>query len=156
VVPCYLPVPTVETHFPPGGFAMSGQVSILLAHNGTSHMRALRFALEEQSIKWQHVKSCQDLRRTLDEIRHPCVIFTDVALPDGTWTDVLAITTRTRIPVNVVLVARLADTRLYVEAIEKGAFDFVVPPFSGQDLNHVLRCAVDGVVRRASTGLQAV
>lgn len=119
-------------------------------------MRALRFALEAQSIKWQHVKSGEDLRHTLNEIRHPRVIFTDVALPDGTCTDVLAITTKTRIPVNAVLVARLADTRLYVEAIEKGAFDFVVAPFSGQDLNHVLRCAVDGVVRRARTGLQAV
>jgi FixJ family two-component response regulator len=118
-------------------------------------MRALRFGLEVQSVKGQHVKSCQDLRRTLNEIRHPCVIFTDVVLPDGTWMDVLAISPNTRIPVNVVVVARLADTRLYVETIEKGAFDFVVPPFSDHDLNHVLRCAVDGVVRRARTGLQA-
>jgi DNA-binding NtrC family response regulator len=152
----FLPIPTIEWHFQLGSFAVLGQVSILLVHHGTSHMGALRFALQAQSVKAQEVKDCQDLRRTLSGIHHPCVIFTDVILPDGTWEDILAITTKARMPLNVIVVARLTDTRLYLEAIEKGVFDFLVPPFGEHDLNHVLRCAVDGVVRRARTGLHAV
>ena len=133
---------------------MMEPVPILLAHNGSSYMRALRFALEVQSVKLQHVNSCRDLRRALNELHQPCVVFTDIELPDGTWMDVLAITAKKPFHVNVVVVARLVDTQLYVETIEKGACDFVVPPFADSDLNHVVRCAVDGVIRRARIGLQ--
>jgi FixJ family two-component response regulator len=48
----------------------------------------------------------------------------------------------------VIVVARVVDTRFYVEAIEAGAFDFIVPPFNAADLAYVVRCAVDNVLAR--------
>jgi DNA-binding NtrC family response regulator len=133
---------------------MPEPVSVFLVHNGTIHMRALRFALEEQSVKLEQLESCLDVRRTLNKLRHSCVIFTDTVLPDGTWEDILAMTAKARFHSSVIVVARQLDTKLYLGCIEKGAFDFVVPPCSDRDLKHIFRCAVDGVVKRARTGLK--
>ncbi len=78
----------------------------------------------------------------------PHLIFTDTALPDGTWADVLSLAADTIEPANVIVVSRIVDIKLYIEAIECGAFDFIVPPFAAADLVHVLRCAVWNVMHR--------
>ena len=49
---------------------------------------------------------------------------------------------------NVIVVARVVDTRFYVEAIETGAFDFLAPPFTATDLAYVVRSALDNVTAR--------
>jgi FixJ family two-component response regulator len=69
-------------------------------------------------------------------------------LPDGLWANVLALAAQAPQPVNVIVVARLVDTRLYVEAIEAGAFDFLAPPFVAADLAYVVRCAAENVLGR--------
>lgn len=68
--------------------------------------------------------------------------------PDGTWADILAVAERAAYPVKVVVVARFVDMRFYVQAMEAGAIDFMVPPFSAADLSHVVRCAADNVLIR--------
>ncbi len=45
------------------------------------------------------------------------------------------------LPVNVIVVSRLADVRLYVDALQNGAFDFISPPFEARELSYVLRTA---------------
>ncbi len=58
--------------------------------------------------------------------------------------------------VRVIVVARVVNTRLYVEALEAGAFDFIVPPFEVPALEHVVTCAADRVLAdRAATAQQA-
>jgi FixJ family two-component response regulator len=76
------------------------------------------------------------------------LVFTDTQLPDGTWADILATAEKAALPVNVIVVARVVDTRFYVETIESGAFDFVTPPFYPTDLAHVVRCACDNAIAR--------
>ena len=76
------------------------------------------------------------------------LVFTDTQLPDGTWADVLALAQKAKLPVNVIVVARVVDTRFYVEVIETGAFDFLAPPFNATDLAYVVRSAMDNVVAR--------
>jgi FixJ family two-component response regulator len=69
-------------------------------------------------------------------------------LSDGTWADVVGLAAKVPAPVNVIVVARFVDIRLYVDVIERGAFDFLAPPFVPSDLAHVVRCAVENVVSR--------
>lgn len=76
------------------------------------------------------------------------LVFTDTELPDGTWTDILVEAERAAQPVNVIVVARVVDTRFYVEAIETGALDFLAPPFVGTDLAHVVRITLENVFDR--------
>jgi len=75
-------------------------------------------------------------------------VFTDTELPDGTWANILAVAERAARAVNVVVVAPVVDTRFYVETIQAGAFDFIVPPLNAADLAHVVRCAGDNVLSR--------
>ena len=58
---------------------------------------------------------------------------------------VLAEADRAAQPVNVIVVARLAGTRFYLETIESGAFDFIAPPFVATDLEYVVPSALDNV-----------
>ena len=44
------------------------------------------------------------------------------------------------------MVSRLVDVSLYVDTMEGGAFDFIVPPLSANELAHVVKCAVENVL----------
>ena len=48
--------------------------------------------------------------------------------------------------VPVIVVSRVVEINLYIDALEKGASDFIVPPFYHQDISHVLKCAVQANV----------
>ncbi len=71
----------------------------------------------------------------------PLLVFTDRQLPDGTWRDIVRLAESAHAPTSVIVVSRLTDVRLYVDAIEQGAYDFIVPPFEAAGLAHVVRCA---------------
>jgi FixJ family two-component response regulator len=45
-------------------------------------------------------------------------------------------------------VAPFADVSFYIQAIERGAFDFIVPPLSAPELQHVVRIAAEDVLSR--------
>ena len=76
----------------------------------------------------------------------PHVVFTDTQLPDGTWSDVLAVAKKSPAPVHVVVISRHVDMYLYLENMEKGAYDFMVSPIEALELKHVLRCAAANVL----------
>jgi DNA-binding NtrC family response regulator len=89
-----------------------------------------------------------DARSLLNSSDPPELIVTDVRLADGTWEDALHLSQKAPLPVNVIVVSRIADVRLYLEVLEKGAFDFITPPFQAAELNHVLRTALGNVSQK--------
>lgn len=100
-----------------------------------------------------HADSRAQANRMLGGLNPAPLIFTDTQPPDGTWADILAEAERAAQPVNVIVVARVVDTRFYLEAIETGAFDFLVPPFIASHLAYVVRSALDNVVTRRKARL---
>jgi FixJ family two-component response regulator len=50
--------------------------------------------------------------------------------------------------VNVVVVAPFVDIGFYLQVIERGAFDFIVPPLSDPELLHVVRIAAENAINR--------
>jgi hypothetical protein len=78
----------------------------------------------------------------------PHLIFTQPQLPDGIWADVVSLAIEALKPISVIVVGRLADVWLYLQTITGGAFDFIVPPLTGYELTHVLRCAIESVLSR--------
>jgi len=58
---------------------------------------------------------------------------------------VLSLAAKASEAVNVIVVARVADMRVYIDTIQRGAYDFITPPFVASDLTHVVRCAVENV-----------
>jgi len=109
---------------------------------------ALRMALEEQSINISTAKSCGEAALALWSECPPHLVFTEIQLADGNWSDVLTLAAKASAPVNVIVVAPFADVSFYVQAIERGAFDFIVPPLSDPELLHVVSIAADNALRR--------
>ncbi len=127
---------------------MKEATSALFVHYESEPVGALEKALEGQFVKVCHATNCREASRLLEDSNPPHLVFTDTTLPDGTWADVLGLAAKAPATVNVIVVAHFPDMRLYVEAIERGAFDFLAPPFMAFDVAHVMRCALENVVSR--------
>ena len=123
-------------------------VVALLVHDQAEHMYALATALREQGVRVHHVRTWQAAAQELKRANPPHLIFSDAALPDGKWADIVRLAGKASQPVNVIVVTRFMDTKLYLETMEGGAFDFIVPPFASPGLAHVVRCAADNAQAR--------
>jgi two-component system response regulator PilR (NtrC family) len=127
---------------------MTKGISALLIHENSNTLRALKCLLEGQGVRVIQAGSRARAKRMLGGLNPVPLVFTDAQLPDGTWADILELAEKAAMPVNVIVVAQIVDTRFYVETIEAGAFDFIAPPFNATDLAYVLRCAADNVIAR--------
>jgi len=125
--------------------------SVLLASGGGGTHLALKKVLDEAGMHVCLAGSCAEVQNVLKALKVPAVLFSDTALPDGTWMDVLSLATQTGRRVPVIVVSRVVDINLYITVLENGASDFIVPPFYQQDISHVLRCAA-----RTGPALQAL
>ena len=129
---------------------MSERLSALLVCGRPTTFVGLRVMLESREIHVLTARSCGDAVLGLWSKDPPHLVFTETQLADGTWADVLSIAQRSPRPVNVIVVSRIVDLSLYIQALERGAFDFIVPPLEISELDHVVRCAVgNALVRRA-------
>jgi DNA-binding NtrC family response regulator len=126
---------------------MKAQISALLLHQSTESQRMLKCALEGRSIKVNWMRYCQEALPLLRDVDPPHLVFTEALLPDGTWTDVVKLALEALKPVKVIVVSRLIDVKLYVETMAGGAFDFIVPPMTSDELAHILACAVGNVLK---------
>ena len=127
---------------------MTERSTALVVHQNSEILLSLKYALERQGMCIIEAASRAQAIGMLRGQNPAPLVFTDTELPDGTWADILAEAARAAQPVNVIVVARVVDTRFYVRAIETGAFDFLAPPFVATDLAYVVRSALDNVVAR--------
>ncbi|HXX21974.1 MAG TPA: response regulator [Terriglobia bacterium] len=109
---------------------------------------ALRLGLEAQLIEICTAKNCMEAALTLCSHCPPHLVFTDIELSDGNWTDVLSLAACASAPVNVIVVSPHVDVALYIRAMEGGAFDFIVCPPGTLELLHVVRVAAGNVFKR--------
>src|SRR5580658_4471574 len=109
-------------------------ITALVVHQNSETLATLKGALERQGMCVILAESRQQANRILGGQNPAPLVFTDTQLPDGTWADILTEAARATQPVNVIVVARVVDTRFYMKVIEKGAFDFLAPPFEATDL----------------------
>jgi len=127
---------------------MQEKITALLVHDRPEPMGFIRRALECQFIETQSVKTCGEVHQTLWGRLPPHVVLADPRLPDGSWEDVVRLATEAPAPVNVIVVSEVVDIALYLEAIQRGAFDFIVPPMPLTDLTYVVRSAIGNALRR--------
>ena len=125
---------------------MMPEISAILLHDAAGPLPELKRALESQSVKTRMVATCREVTRLLGSSDAPLLIFTDRQLPDGTWSDVVRLACQAPTPASVIVVSRLVDVSLYLDTLERGAFDFIVPPFESAGLAHIVRCGVDNTL----------
>jgi len=134
---------------------MSIEPSVLLLYSDPEPFLRLEKLLENQSVPTVRVNSCQQARTLLAQSGTPRIVLTDTTLKDGTWRDALRLTGEASLPRAVIVVNRWDDIRLYLAALDQGAFDFIAPPFLASEVNWVLRRAQLHLAQRDKSGSKA-
>jgi DNA-binding NtrC family response regulator len=114
----------------------------LLVYDAEEPVRAAEHILLDHGMAARRVRSCAAAYALLQESILPSVVLTDTSLPDGSWADVLKAACTVRPSPPVIVVSRLVDIRLYLDVLESGAYDFIVPPLTQADWAHILRGAL--------------
>jgi DNA-binding NtrC family response regulator len=121
---------------------MPAKVHALLIHREDSLVAKLKPLLKRQGMAVSEAGSLADIKGNVMRLEPPALIFTDIALTDGTWADIKAWADTFDPPVPVIVVSRWADLQLYLDVLEGGAADFIVPPFFEADLAWVVQNAL--------------
>jgi DNA-binding response OmpR family regulator len=137
-----------------GTLAMKPKINALLVHHRNERFYTLQLVLEALSIGAVRARSAKEAEKRLCDRPCPQLVLSDTVLPDGNWMDVLDVAAKAVEPVNVIIVAPTADTRLYLDTMDHGAFDFMTDSFTVPQVVHILKCALDDISRRRGSGLR--
>jgi DNA-binding NtrC family response regulator len=121
---------------------MSNKLWTLLVSDTEEMVRELEGILREQGMETRHVRKCSEAYAALQEAILPTLVFSEASLPDGTWAEVLKATNGTRSSIPLVVISRIVDIRLYLDAMESGVHDLIVPPLSAPDIAYIVRSAI--------------
>ncbi len=134
---------------------MQARVRALLVHDEERPVAELKPLLELQGIETTQARSCAEAESALACVEPPALIFTDTVLCDGTWTDVQSLVEHMEVP--VIVVSRFVDLPVYLDVLESGAADFIVPPFRETDVAWVVESALlRDTVRAPSVSSRAI
>ena len=81
----------------------------------------------------------------------PDIVLLDIELPDGNGMDLLAEATAASEPPKIIVMTAFGTSDMAVEAIQKGAFDFLTKPFDGPRL----KVTVDNAAEQLQLGKRA-
>jgi DNA-binding NtrC family response regulator len=121
---------------------------MLLVHDRPAPLETVRSQLGNQDGEIRRARSCAEAALLLWSDPPPHVLLTDISLPDGNWADVLKLAEGAAQPVNVIVVSPFWDVGFYIAVIERGAFDFLVPPLATADLLYTVQSAIANALFR--------
>lgn len=125
---------------------MKEDILALLVLEDEVVLRQLQRALSQLIVKTECASTCGEARTLLTGERAADVIFTGPSFPDGTWRDVVSLVHKIRPESDVVMMAGQKDMKLYLDAMEKGVFDFMAPPFVESDVARIVACVIQDVM----------
>ena len=125
------------------------EASVLLVRDGAEYWCSLKAALEAQPLRVCEVRWLNEIEERLKAPNPPQLVFTAVLLADGDWDRVLFLGKTAGVP--VIVVSTCLDVSFCLDVLEKGAFDFLVPPFDRDDVAYIVRNASWGTVPAATT-----
>ena len=90
------------------------------------------------------VSHAENLKRANGRLGHEAFgpILTEGKLADGKWEDVMDRVRRESLPSVVVVTDRLADARLWAEALDLGAYDVLAQPYDSAEVQRVVISAL--------------
>ncbi|HZP01050.1 MAG TPA: hypothetical protein VFD30_12210 [Terriglobia bacterium] len=125
---------------------MNEEISAVLLHRSTELPLRLKPAPEGRSIKANWLRNHGDALPLRREANPPHLVFARALLPEGTWADAVHLPLAALKPVKVTMASRLIDVRLYLGTKAGAAFDLMVAPVTGDELAHILPCALESVL----------
>lgn len=122
------------------------QVTALLIHGQPYSLHTLKLALDREGIESHHAWTLEEAVHYIQSENPPHLIFTRDRLMDENWVDVVTLAARATWPVNVIVVASHTNEVPWLQVIECGAFDLLIPPLTGRNFNRVLYRAVEDIL----------
>jgi DNA-binding NtrC family response regulator len=101
---------------------------------------AVSSMVESERIRIYHAVTLEDAVSRL-KLTRSRVLLTNTRFRDGTWKDALETSQHIRPPAALVVASRLADEKLWLGVLERGAYDLIVKPFQAAELCRILRNA---------------
>ncbi|MCG6870174.1 MAG: sigma-54 dependent transcriptional regulator [Gammaproteobacteria bacterium] len=121
---------------------MSSPGHILIIDDDVSLNKMLILHFEDQG---HEVSSALDCAQALDKLaeHEPDIVLLDQQLPDGTGLDLMPRLLERDPGLAVVMMTGQSDLEIAIEAISRGALDFVHKPLKTDELNHVANRALE-------------
>ena len=127
----------------------------LLVHSRSSEaFGSLRWTLRELSVETYSVATCREAKELIAQCK-PQIIFTESSVADGSWINIVNGAEAADVPLSVIVVAPHPNTQLYLSVMERGAFDFLAPPFEREPLNFIVCSAALHTHRRREASAHA-
>src|SRR5882724_11701946 len=132
---------SLEIIFSAGGATVSF-IQVLVVGSDVGNRTALVDILEECGLEPVIASNVKETSNIL--ARRPThVVFCEDNLPDGSFREILRLVKATRPESQVVVSSKLGGVDEYIEAMNLGAFDFIVPPYRDADVVSVIDSACD-------------
>ena len=127
---------------------MRSKIRCLIVSSRKEPFATLESVLAALPVKSERAQTFEEAKRLLTGPAPAHLVWTDAALVDGDWSDIVRLASESKEKINVVVQSPQADIGLYLEAMNHGAFDFVTESFTVPELVHVLRTAIEDSTRR--------
>jgi DNA-binding NtrC family response regulator len=121
---------------------MGEKIKAVMIYDQREPSEALDRVLKRLGLEVRRLRTCHEASGIFKQPDVAELVFTDTNLPDGTWEDVVRRAQQCKAFLPVIVVSRVVDIDLYLKALERGAFDFVAPPFLSYDLANVTGSAM--------------
>lgn len=102
-------------------------------------LQAVSRLLPRAGIRIHHAAILEQAEFLLGVTR-ATVLLTEAEFLDGTWEEAIGML-RSHPEVALVVTSALADEGFWVDALERGAYDLIVQPFAGEEVQRILENA---------------
>ncbi len=121
---------------------MSHRPSILVVDDESAILDTVRILLKNEGFE---VATAQGGKAGLDAIekQRPEIVLSDIRMPGVGGIDILEATRRQDADTPVILMTAQAELRTAIEAVNKGAFHYVLKPFGNDELVAICRRAAE-------------
>lgn len=116
---------------------MEAKAFALAVHDRPEPCEALKLVLRRLGVDTFSVTTRAEAVLLLEQT-HPHLIFTDVQLPDGSWTDLVNLADNAAVAACVILVGSSEGPEVVQSARKHGAFTFISPPFDSETISQLL------------------
>jgi DNA-binding NtrC family response regulator len=127
---------------------MKSTATALIVCEDADMLCQLEKALADPLANTWSARTCREATELVAHRGIPELIFTQTEFPDGSWRNILNLAQTVFPTASVILVTRLEDIRLYLDAINEGVADYIIPPFEAFGLAHVIQSALDDLRSR--------
>lgn len=115
---------------------------VLLVEDTASLARVYVAYLNKLSLAVKHVETGKEALQVL-QTRPPPVVLLDLNLPDMDGMEILRLAEAEQWPVAIVVITAHGSINIAVEAMQHGAYDFIVKPFTADRLTVTVRNALE-------------